>query len=81
MQETIQYQMNHLGDNLNNGDVVLCNHPSAGGSHLPDLTVITPVSCHWLSGHVISADYCGLMQCLCSCLYKHRCMVSMCVLC
>lgn len=25
------------------GDVILCNHPSAGGSHLPDLTVITPV--------------------------------------
>lgn len=44
MQETIQYQMNHLGDNLYHGDVVLCNHPSAGGSHLPDLTVITPVS-------------------------------------
>lgn len=25
------------------GDVILANHPSAGGSHLPDLTVITPV--------------------------------------
>ena len=25
------------------GDVFLSNHPSAGGSHLPDLTVITPV--------------------------------------
>lgn len=25
------------------GDVILTNHPVAGGSHLPDLTVITPV--------------------------------------
>lgn len=25
------------------GDVILANHPQAGGSHLPDLTVITPV--------------------------------------
>ncbi|XOF34576.1 MAG: hydantoinase B/oxoprolinase family protein [Candidatus Electrothrix sp. YB6] len=25
------------------GDVLLSNHPAAGGSHLPDITVITPV--------------------------------------
>lgn len=25
------------------GDVILTNHPSMGGSHLPDMTVITPV--------------------------------------
>ncbi len=31
------------GDNLHPGDVILANHPKAGGSHLPDLTVITPV--------------------------------------
>ena len=36
--------MQLLGDDLHDGDVILCNHPSAGGSHLPDLTVITPVS-------------------------------------
>ena len=24
--------------------MILCNHPSTGGSHTPDLTVITPVS-------------------------------------
>ena len=35
--------MKLLGDNINEGDVILCNHPSCGGSHLPDLTVITPV--------------------------------------
>ena len=28
---------------LKPGDVLLSNHPAAGGTHLPDLTVITPV--------------------------------------
>jgi len=36
-------QQNH-GPTLQKGDVILSNHPAAGGSHLPDLTVITPVS-------------------------------------
>ena len=35
--------MRTLGKNLKRGDVILANHPKAGGSHLPDLTVITPV--------------------------------------
>ncbi|KAG8231505.1 hypothetical protein J437_LFUL011543 [Ladona fulva] len=43
MQETVQYQMKVLGENIHDGDVILANHPCAGGSHLPDLTVITPV--------------------------------------
>ncbi|XP_067005081.2 5-oxoprolinase isoform X2 [Anabrus simplex] len=43
MQETVQYQMRTLKNNFHEGDVILSNHPSAGGSHLPDLTVITPV--------------------------------------
>ncbi|WAR11990.1 OPLA-like protein [Mya arenaria] len=43
MQETVQYQMRVLGDKIFEGDVILSNHPQAGGSHLPDLTVITPV--------------------------------------
>ncbi|KAK6622554.1 hypothetical protein RUM44_002366 [Polyplax serrata] len=43
MQETVQYQMSALKDDLKEGDVILSNHPCAGGSHLPDLTVITPV--------------------------------------
>lgn len=43
MQETVQYQIKIKGDNLRPGDVLLSNHPQAGGSHLPDLTVITPV--------------------------------------
>lgn len=36
-------QIQQLGADLHPGDVLLSNHPSAGGSHLPDLTVITPV--------------------------------------
>lgn len=43
MQEAVQYQMKVLGNSLVPGDVILSNHPQAGGSHLPDLTVITPV--------------------------------------
>lgn len=37
-------QMRFLKNDLYEGDMILTNHPSAGGSHLPDLTVITPVS-------------------------------------
>ncbi|XP_037550427.1 5-oxoprolinase [Nematolebias whitei] len=43
MQETVQYQIRSLGNKLEEGDVILSNHPCAGGSHLPDLTTITPV--------------------------------------
>ena len=43
MQETVQYQIKARGDFLKDGDVLLSNHPQAGGSHLPDFTVITPV--------------------------------------
>lgn len=46
MQYTVQYQIQALGkEGISKGDVILCNHPKAGGSHLPDLTVITPVAC------------------------------------
>ena len=43
MQDTVRHQMKALGTDLRRGDVILANHPKAGGSHLPDLTVITPV--------------------------------------
>ncbi|XP_050420329.1 5-oxoprolinase isoform X2 [Adelges cooleyi] len=43
MQEAVQYQIKTIGDQIQEGDVILSNHPKAGGSHLPDLTVITPV--------------------------------------
>ncbi|XP_077214613.1 oxoprolinase 1 isoform X2 [Tasmannia lanceolata] len=43
MSSTVCWQLNYWGDNLNEGDVLVTNHPSSGGSHLPDITVITPV--------------------------------------
>uniref|UniRef100_A0A4W4GMP4 5-oxoprolinase, ATP-hydrolysing n=1 Tax=Electrophorus electricus TaxID=8005 RepID=A0A4W4GMP4_ELEEL len=51
MQETVQYQVNTLNA-LHPGDVILSNHPCAGGSHLPDLSVITPVFHPGVSGPV-----------------------------
>ncbi len=32
-----------IGDDWKEGEVIVSNHPAAGGSHLPDITVITPV--------------------------------------
>ncbi|CAK0741638.1 hypothetical protein CVIRNUC_001340 [Coccomyxa viridis] len=51
MSEAIRYQIKHWGpegegkrEGLQPGDVLASNHPQlAGGSHLPDITVITPV--------------------------------------
>ncbi|CAN8232896.1 unnamed protein product [Cochlearia groenlandica] len=43
MSSTVRWQLQHWGENLNEGDVLVTNHPCAGGSHLPDITVITPV--------------------------------------
>eukprot|EP00045_Choanoeca_perplexa_P014632 m.173740 g.173740 ORF g.173740 m.173740 type:complete len:1257 (+) comp16743_c0_seq1:48-3818(+) len=42
MQEAVRYQIEVTND-LSPGDVLVSNHPAAGGSHLPDITVITPV--------------------------------------
>ncbi|CAN6454240.1 unnamed protein product [Victoria cruziana] len=43
MSSTVRWQLNYWGDNLKEGDVLVANHPCAGGSHLPDITVVTPV--------------------------------------
>ncbi|KAJ3059330.1 hypothetical protein HDU99_006385, partial [Rhizoclosmatium hyalinum] len=43
MQEAVRWQMTHLKGQLKDGDVLMTNHPAAGGSHLPDITIITPV--------------------------------------
>ncbi|PWN18021.1 hypothetical protein BCV69DRAFT_285620 [Microstroma glucosiphilum] len=39
----VKYQMNLWKGDLHPGDVLLSNHPIAGGVHLPDMTVVTPV--------------------------------------
>lgn len=46
MESTVTYQIETLGDKLKEGDVVISNHPKAGGSHLPDITAITPCFYH-----------------------------------
>lgn len=44
MSYAIAYQAKkYAKGELKPGDVLLSNHPCAGGTHLPDLTVITPV--------------------------------------
>jgi 5-oxoprolinase (ATP-hydrolysing) len=46
MSEAVKYQIRHAQQHgpLRQGDVVVSNHPQlAGGSHLPDITAITPV--------------------------------------
>ncbi|KAM0814190.1 putative 5-oxoprolinase [Seiridium cardinale] len=44
MSTAIRYQANKYSPNgLKPGDVILSNHPCSGGTHLPDLTVTTPV--------------------------------------
>ena len=43
MSEAVRQQVKIQGKLLKRGDVLLTNHPIAGGSHLPDITIITPV--------------------------------------
>ena len=44
MSDAVRYQRKYWGDNIAEGDVLVSNHPQlAGGSHLPDITVITPI--------------------------------------
>ncbi|KAF7562070.1 hypothetical protein G7046_g2067 [Stylonectria norvegica] len=43
MSYAVRYQNDKHKENLTPGDVLVSNHPEAGGSHLPDITVITPV--------------------------------------
>lgn len=43
MQFAVRYQHKLWANKLVDGDVLVSNHPSCGGTHLPDITVITPV--------------------------------------
>lgn len=43
MQFAVRYQHEKWLGNLKDGDVLVANHPTCGGTHLPDITVITPV--------------------------------------
>ncbi len=46
MQEAVKFQIenSYTNEPIRKGDVILSNHPACGGSHLPDLTIITPVN-------------------------------------
>lgn len=69
MQDAVQYQIQFL-ENENkiivDGDVFVSNHPAAGGAHLPDITVITPVFydgkqiVFWLASRGHHADIGGI---------------------
>jgi len=50
MSEAVQQQIGRFKDDMVEGDVWLCNHPQEGGSHLPDMTVITPL---WHGGKMV----------------------------
>ncbi|KAF4775174.1 hydantoinase B/oxoprolinase [Colletotrichum scovillei] len=43
MSYAVKYQHELHRGSLRPGDVLVSNHPEAGGTHLPDITVITPV--------------------------------------
>lgn len=43
MSFAVKWQINYWGDDINPGDVLATNHPSAKGTHLPDITIISPV--------------------------------------
>jgi len=43
MSFAVRYQIQYLQGQIFPGDVIMANHPQAGGSHLPDITLITPV--------------------------------------
>ncbi|KAJ7596011.1 Hydantoinase B/oxoprolinase-domain-containing protein [Mycena floridula] len=43
MSYCVQFQLKYWEGRLKRGDVLVSNHPQAGGSHLPDITVVTPV--------------------------------------
>ncbi|KAH8597264.1 Hydantoinase B/oxoprolinase-domain-containing protein [Bisporella sp. PMI_857] len=43
MEHAVRYQHNLHSNSLRPGDVLVSNTPLAGGTHLPDITVITPI--------------------------------------
>ncbi|MBF0290146.1 MAG: hydantoinase B/oxoprolinase family protein [SAR324 cluster bacterium] len=65
MSESVKEQIRRQSATLKPGDVLVSNHPAAGGSHLPDITVITPVFQHdqiifWVAARGHHADIGGI---------------------
>ncbi len=43
VRRVIEYFQSKDGEEIEQGDMIVVNHPGYGGSHLPDITVISPV--------------------------------------
>lgn len=43
MSFAVKWQIEYWGEDINPGDVLATNHPNAKGTHLPDITIISPV--------------------------------------
>ncbi|KAF4961851.1 hypothetical protein FSARC_10037 [Fusarium sarcochroum] len=43
MENAVMYQHNKYKGQMRPGDVLVANHPISGGTHLPDITCVTPV--------------------------------------
>ena len=53
MQKAVKYQIDALKENWLEGESILSNHPMAGGTHLPDITVITPLFLNIIEGKLL----------------------------
>ncbi len=45
MEATVRHIIEENRETMRNGDMYLANNPHQGGSHLPDMTIVTPVFC------------------------------------
>lgn len=43
MSFAVKYQIKYWGEDIKPGDILATNHPEAMGTHLPDITIISPV--------------------------------------
>ncbi|CUM66590.1 uncharacterized protein PRCAT00004259001 [Priceomyces carsonii] len=43
MSFAVKYQIKYWGNSIKEGDILATNHPKAMGTHLPDITIISPV--------------------------------------
>lgn len=43
MSFAVKYQIKYWNGNISEGDILATNHPKAMGTHLPDITIISPV--------------------------------------
>lgn len=55
MSAAIKYQLTYWKDNIQEGDILCTNSPSVGGTHLPDITVISPVFINGAIEFVVAA--------------------------